>query len=97
MKRDNKIIAAICGGPVFLANSGILKGLNCTASIKNGELSYFQETNLVEKDFVLAGNILTAKGQAFSDFAIELGKHCKVIESDQEAINSLKWLRNDKN
>ena len=33
-------IAGICGGPTFLANSGILKGKNCTGSIKEDEKQY---------------------------------------------------------
>ena len=96
LKNNNKIIAAICGGPVFLANSGILDGLHCTASIQDDELPYFQDAHMLDKDYVVEGNILTAKGQAFTEFAIELAKLCNIFQNAQEITETIHWLRNEK-
>lgn len=87
-------IAAICGGPTFLANSGILNDLNCTGSIAEDEHDFFKNTGYQDKDMVLDANILTAKGQVFSKFAVKIAQWLGVITTKEEVDTTLNWLRN---
>ncbi|HUU77558.1 MAG TPA: DJ-1/PfpI family protein [candidate division Zixibacteria bacterium] len=91
-----KIIAAICGGPTFLANAGILDNKTCTASISEDERIFYKNSNLSENDFVIDGNILTAQGQAFTEFAVQLAKLCNTFETEKEMEEAIKWFRNVK-
>ncbi|NPE07757.1 MAG: hypothetical protein GNW80_05710 [Asgard group archaeon] len=95
LAKSGKIIAAICGGPTFLANAGILDGNNCTASIDNeGEEKFYEKSTFKDSDYVLDKNILTAKGHAFTDFAVQLAKLCGVLKTDEEVEQTRNWLRN---
>ncbi len=95
LARNGKIIAAICGGPTFLANAGILDGNNCTASIDDeGEIKFYEKSSFKDTDYVLDKNILTAKGHAFTDFAVQLAKLCDVLKTDEEVEQTRNWLRN---
>ncbi len=95
LAKSGKIIAAICGGPTFLANAGILDGNNCTASIDNeGEEKFYEKSTFKDSDYVLDKNILTAKGHAFTDFAVQLAKLCGVLKTDEEIEQTRNWLRN---
>jgi putative intracellular protease/amidase len=97
LAKNGKIIAAICGGPTFLANAGILDGNNCTASIDNeGEEKFYEKSALIDSDYVLDKNILTAQGHAFTDFAVQLAKLCGVLKTDEEVEQAKNWLRNIK-
>ena len=95
LAKNEKIIAAICGGPTFLANAGILDGNNCTASIDNeGEEKFYEKSTFKDTDYVLDKNILTAQGHAFTDFAVQLAKLCGVLKTDEEVEQTRNWLRN---
>lgn len=95
LAKNEKIIAAICGGPTFLANAGILDGNNCTASIDNeGEEKFYEKSKFKDTDYVLDKNILTAQGHAFTDFAVQLAKLCGVLKTDVEVEQTRNWLRN---
>ncbi|MCY3413948.1 MAG: DJ-1/PfpI family protein [Candidatus Heimdallarchaeota archaeon] len=96
LKDNGALIAAICGGPVFLANSGILNGLKCTATIEDDEKEYFTNTIFTGSDIEVDGGVVTAKGQAFTEFAVEVAKLMKVIISNEEAEGTINWFRNKK-
>ena len=64
LKKEGKIIAAICGGPTFLANAGVLDGMKCAASIKDDEKKFYENSKFSQEDFVIDKNILTAQGHA---------------------------------
>jgi len=87
-------IAAICGGPTFLANSGILNDKKCTGSIAEDENEYFKNTLFQKVDLIQDGNILTAQGHVFSIFAVEIAKWMGVITTEDVEISTLNWLRN---
>lgn len=77
--RDNDkfIIGAICAGPQYLAQAGLLKGKKYTASLYEEmyELfSFFETENRVYAPVVVDGNIITAIGTAFDEFALEVVK-----------------------
>ena len=95
LAKNEKIIAAICGGPTFLANAGILDGNNCTASIDNeGEEKFYEKSTFKDTGYVLDKNILTAQDHAFTDFAVQLAKLCGVLKTDEEVEQTRNWLRN---
>jgi putative intracellular protease/amidase len=87
---EEKVIAAICAGPEFLAKMGILNGKNYTTS---KEAQQYEESNLIDPfprdTFIDArmiqdGNIITAKGFAFTDFAIQIWDWFNLYEYDSE-------------
>jgi len=95
LAKNGKIIAAICGGPTFLANAGILDGNNCTASIDDeGEIKFYEKCTFKDSDFVLDNNIITAQGHAFTEFAVQLAKLCGVLKTDEKMKQTRNWLRN---
>lgn len=68
-------IGAICAGPMFLAQAGLLKGRKYTDSlyVEMRELfSFIEEENFVSAPVVEDGNIITANGNAFNDFAVHM-------------------------
>jgi 4-methyl-5(b-hydroxyethyl)-thiazole monophosphate biosynthesis len=73
----DKKVAAICGGAALLAGLGVLKGRRCTglSSGKDPKIPiyrYFSESNFSDEHVVVDGNIITAQGQAYVEFAFEL-------------------------
>ena len=97
LNKSEKIISAICGGPTFLANAGVLDERKCTASIGDDEREFYKKSIFKEDDFIIDGHILTAQGHAFSDFAVQLAKMCDAIKTDEEMNRTLDWLRKKKN
>jgi 4-methyl-5(b-hydroxyethyl)-thiazole monophosphate biosynthesis len=96
---QNKKVAGICGGASLLAGLGVLKGKKCTglASGRNPSLpsyQYFSETNFSDEHVVVDGNIITAQGQAYVEFAIELARQMSLCEKDEYYGEALKWFKN---
>ncbi|MHA2386867.1 MAG: DJ-1/PfpI family protein [Candidatus Thorarchaeota archaeon] len=90
-----KPIAAICGGPEFLANAGILKDKRIThGHDEEYALKVFTDCALVDEDVVIDGNIITARGQAFAEFAVEICRQLDLFESEKEAEETLRWFKN---
>jgi len=98
----NKLIAGICGGAMLLGYLGLLKGkrFNYGAAgfeLKEEEYSvYFSDAIRIHEDVVLDGNILTAQGQAFIEFGIEIAQYLGIYENEQERERDYKWLKNIK-
>ena len=76
--KDNSdfIIAAICSAPLFLAQAGLLHQKNIrTLFVEMRNFFYFvEEENFLPLPVVEDGNIITANGSAFNDFAVHLAK-----------------------
>lgn len=94
LNEKGKIIAAICGGPTFLAYAGILDNIKCTASINDDEKKFYEKSKFSNEDFVIDKNILTAQGHTFSKFAVQLARMGESILTDTEMESTLDWLRN---
>lgn len=95
----NKKVAGICGGASLLAGLGILKGRKCTglASGTNPDIpsyQYFSEAVFSEDHVVVDGNIITAQGQAYVEFAVELARQMGLCENEDEYDEALKWFKN---
>ena len=95
----NKKVAAICGGAALLAGLGLLKGRKCTglASGMNPRIpsaQYFSESAFSDEHVVVDGNVITAQGQAYVEFAVELVRQMGLCRSDAEYDQGLKWFKN---
>lgn len=71
------VIGAICSAPIFLAQAGLLVDKQFTNSLyeqANQHFSFIDESNRVYAPIVVDGNIITAVGNAFRLFAIEVAR-----------------------
>lgn len=75
------LLGAICAGPRFLAKAGVLDNVSYTTSIvdwtETHKKDFMEEDPFPRQNFILDrvirdGNIITAQGTAFIDFAIEI-------------------------
>lgn len=76
------VIAAICAGVDILDNAGILKGIRSTHS--------------TEPDCVRDGSIITARANAYVDFAIETAKALNLFRDEQDLQETLDFWKNRK-
>jgi putative intracellular protease/amidase len=95
----NKKISGICGGASLLAGLGILKGKKCTGmtsgvvpSVKS--YHYYSESTISDEYVVVDGNIITAQGQAYVEFAVELVRQMGLYTNIAEYDEDLKWFKN---
>jgi putative intracellular protease/amidase len=98
VSRDKKV-GGICGGAGLLAGLGILEGRRCTGGSSgekpdSAEYKYYSGAILSDEHVVVDGNIITAQGQAFMEFAVELARQMGVYESQDEYESDLNWLKN---
>lgn len=90
LNKEKKLVAAICAGPEFLAKSGILNGIKYTASIEpdyykeKNEVDPFPRDTYVETRMIRDSNIITAKGYAFIDFALEIWDYFNLFKNEAE-------------
>lgn len=75
LDREKKLLAAICFGPQYLGRAGVLDHHRFTTSCSVDRIKSLQvpdpfpRHNYVEARVVRDGNIITAQGRAFVDFA----------------------------
>lgn len=90
LNKEKKLIAAICAGPEFLAKAGILKDKRYTTSQtpqdyeEANEPDPFPRKTYQESRIVQDGNIITAQGHAFIDFAFKIWDWFDAYEHDEE-------------
>ncbi len=71
------VIGAICAGPIFLAKAGLLKDKKFVNSLyveMNKKFKFVDEQNISYQPIVKDGNIITAVGTAYKEFAIEVAR-----------------------
>jgi len=95
----NKKVAGICGGAALLAGLGLLKGKRCTgmASGRNAnipEFQYFSESIFLDDHVVVDGNLITAQGQAYVEFAFELARQMGLRDREEEYKAGIRWFKN---
>jgi putative intracellular protease/amidase len=103
LNSKGKLISAICGaGTVFLAKAGVLNNIKYTTPVVEwtqkhievfGEKDPFPRENLISKRVVRSGNIITAQGIAFIDFAIEICDWFNLFESQEDRDNFAKNIK----
>jgi 4-methyl-5(b-hydroxyethyl)-thiazole monophosphate biosynthesis len=92
---NGKVIAAICGGPGFLAHAGLLKGLRVAHGYSEEDAPrVFEGSVITNEDVVVEGTVITARGQAYAEFAVEVCKQFGYFETEKEAADTLAWLKN---
>jgi putative intracellular protease/amidase len=90
LNNQGKLLAAICAGPQYLAGSGIIGSRFFTTSrtpeqyIEEGAPDPFDWNQFKDQRVVVDENMITAKGYAFSDFAIEIWYHLGLISNDED-------------
>jgi len=95
----SKKVAGICGGAALLAGLGVLKGKRCTGltSGKSQNIpcyQYFSESTFLDDHVVVDGNIITAQGQAYVEFAFELARQMGLSEKEEAYEAGIKWFKN---
>jgi 4-methyl-5(b-hydroxyethyl)-thiazole monophosphate biosynthesis len=94
-----KTAAGICGGAVVLAASGLLDGKRCTGNWtgigpEDPDRPRFAKAEILPDDVVVDGNVVTAKGVAYLEFALELGRKMGLYASDAEYESDLSTFKN---
>lgn len=81
LNSKGKLLGAICAGPRFLVKAGVLDNVKYTTSIVNWteihKKNFMEDDPFPRQNFILDRvirdrNIITAQGNAFIDFAIEV-------------------------
>lgn len=101
MNEKNKFIAGICGGVSLMAKYDVLNGKKCTGNgqgikLDESNREIFKNSFIVNEDVVIDKNCVTSTGQAFIEFAVELGKLMKVYKNEEEVKKDYNWLKNIK-
>jgi putative intracellular protease/amidase len=85
MDGEKKLVAAICFGPQYLGRAGVLDAHRFTTSCSEGTIKSlgvsdpYPRKNYVEERVVRDGNVITAKGGAFVDFAFAISEYLDVF------------------
>ena len=78
LHKQQKLLAAICRGPSYLARAGVLTGRKYTTTYTEqlveelGVDDPFEREHFQDEPVVRDGHIITAHGDAFVDFGIEI-------------------------
>lgn len=90
LHKAGKLVSAICAGPQYLARAEILENHKYTTSLtkeyieSQGKEDFFPRHNYLVENIVRDGNVITAIGEAFVDFAIEIGDYFNLFENQEE-------------
>ena len=95
----NKKVAGICGGTCLLAGMGFLIGKRCTGlssgvTPASSYYPYFAESTISDEHVVVDGNIITAQGQAYVEFAVELARQMNLCSNEEDYEQAVKWFKN---
>lgn len=99
LNQAGKLVSAICAGPQYLARAGILENHKFTTTlskdyfVSQGKEDFFPRQNYVEQHVVRDANVITAKGNAFVDFAAEIGDWFNMFENLEEKSEFIKHFK----
>ncbi|MBN1797693.1 MAG: DJ-1/PfpI family protein [Spirochaetales bacterium] len=97
--KQEKLLAAICAGPIFLARAGVLKDVHYTTMLAEEFFTIqkiadpFPRQNYTAKDIVWDKNVLTAKFNAFLEFGVEICDRFGFFNSPAEKKESLQVFK----
>ena len=80
LKKQNSLIAGICAGVDVLDDAGILQDIHSTHACKD--------------DMVHDKNVITARANAYVDFAIEVAKTLELFTSEEDLQETIDFWRN---
>lgn len=102
LNEKERLLAAICAAPRFLAKAGVLNDKIYTTSIvewkdehksKFNEEDPFPRHNFKNKRVLRDRNIITAHGVAFVDFAIEICEWFSLFSSEEAKLNFINTIK----
>lgn len=94
--QDGKLVSAICAGPQYLARAGILDKCKYTTTLspdlftRQNREDFFPRQNYVAQNVVRDRNVITALGNAFVDFAAEIGDYFNMFENQEDKAEYIK-------
>lgn len=89
---ESIIIASISSSPILLAKAGVLEGKKYCAGLFEEDINKYDFLNrkyIVKAPLVVDGNIITAMGMAYREFAIEVGRKLK-FDCDEDWFSGIK-------
>lgn len=92
-----KVLAGICAGPILLSAAGVLSEKKYTTSYSPEVLEakdHFIWDRWTNEDVTLDGNIITAKGNAYVEFAIAIYKALGLFEGEQDELETHAYFKN---
>jgi putative intracellular protease/amidase len=93
LNNKGTLLAAICAGTQYLARAGVLQGRMYTTVLTKEKLREvfpmalddpFPRESYINKNVVKDQNIITALGNAFVDFAVEILDYFKLFKEEKE-------------
>jgi putative intracellular protease/amidase len=102
LDEEELLLAAICAGPQYLARAGVLTGRAYTTSLREwteedvqrfGGSDPFPRDTFRDERIVRDGHIITAYGEAFVDFAVEIFDRFGLFTDSEEKKAYLKEIR----
>jgi putative intracellular protease/amidase len=83
----------ICGLSAMLAKAGLLKDKKFTTSEPVEEFEDFADGVYIDSNVIVDGNIVTAKGNGYVDFALTLGKVMDIYEDEKDYEETVRYFR----
>ena len=79
LKKEGRVVAAICAGVDVLDGAGLLQGISSTHS---------EDLDVARED-----HIITARAHAYVDFAIEVGKEMELFTDEQDLQETIDFWK----
>jgi len=93
--QEDKLVAGICGGTVYLAAAGILDGRPYSTSVENEDhLAFFEQERRSSGDVTIDRNVITAEGNAYVEFAIEVSKALRLFQDREDELETVLFFKN---
>ncbi|ARU61831.1 hypothetical protein CBW65_12915 [Tumebacillus avium] len=95
--REGKVIGAICAGPALLGAAGVLGDHSYTTSYspENHEVAHlFNWETCTGRAVTVDGNLVTAKGNGYVEFAVALAERVNMFDSPEEKEGTLDYFKN---
>lgn len=99
LNEEKKLLCSICAGPQYFAKAGILEGRSYTTTLDSEYLESiemedpFPRDTYVDKNVVRDEHIITAKGNAFIDFGIEILHVLNLFEDEEQKETCAKYYK----
>lgn len=96
---EQKLLAAICRGPSFFARAGVLKDALYTTTYSEDlvkELDIkdpFNRENFRDDFVVIDQHYITAKGNAFVDFAVEILDRFDPCDKPEQKVDTKNYFK----
>lgn len=87
--KNKAILAAICAGPLMLEQAGLLNGRHIAHGYAGSQKDwlinnqYFKDTILTDEQIIVDENIITARPDAFIEFAVEVAILAGCVTNDK--------------